>query len=245
MYQFKDEVHENVFFRFDKLWIENMNWALLPKSSKAILPVIAVHCNKDEIAFPSEQTIAILSGLTEKTVREGIKGLLGFPGFKLDHYVTKCGRRANKFMFIFPPEDEKGRCFFFNKSIIEGGNWRFLKPVSKALYPVMRHFANFDLEVYLQNHEYAYQIYHPDKDFKEFYKAREWDICGAEIPIMAEYANITRPSVYEALNDLTDKELIKPMAKSRWKVFLSPHRTYNKEFLNREIIRRYGEKNDL
>ena len=245
MYQFKDEVHENVFFRFDKLWVKNMNWALLPKSSKAVLPVIAVHCDKDEIAFPSEQTIAIQSGLTEKTVREGIKGLLGFPGFKLDHYITKRGRRANKFRFNFPPEDEEGRCFFFYKTIIEGGNWSLLKPVSKSLYPVMRHFAYFDLEVYLQKHKYAYQIYHPDKDFKKLYKTRQWDICGAEIPIMAKYANITRQSVYEALYDLTEKGLIKPMAKSRWKVFLSPNKTYTKESLNRKIIRRYGEKNDL
>ena len=141
MYQFSDDINRDVFFRFDKRWVENMNWALLPNSSQSILPIIASHCNESGGSFPSERTLAILSGRSDKTVRGGIQGLSGFPGFEVNSYITKRGRRAKKFRMTFPPKREKGRCFFFYKQIIEGGNWLKLKPASQALYPVMRHLG--------------------------------------------------------------------------------------------------------
>ena len=46
MYHFSDDINYDVFFRFDKKWIEDMNWAFIPKASKAVFPVIAAHCNE-------------------------------------------------------------------------------------------------------------------------------------------------------------------------------------------------------
>lgn len=246
MYQFSDDLNYDVFFRFDKRWIENMNWASLPKSSKAILPVIAVHSDAKGESFPSERTLAILSGCSDKTVREGIRGLIGFPGFNVDDYITKRGRRAKKFRLIFPPEGEEGRSFFFYKLLIEGGNWRLLNPASKALYPVMRHFAYFDKDLYLENEEGAADKYDP-MEFEEFYKARKWDCCEAETSILAEYSHITRPSVYGALKDLEEHSLIEKMGKndegvSQWKVFIKVPKYYKREFLNAGVARTYGKE---
>ena len=64
-------------------------------------------------AFPSEQTIAILSGLTDKVVREGIRGLDGFPGFSFEQYVTRRGRRSNKFQLEMLRNSERGAGFPF------------------------------------------------------------------------------------------------------------------------------------
>ena len=122
MYQFREKINYQQFFRFDKKLVENMNWALLPKSSKAVFPVIACHCNDKGESFPSERTIAIMSGRTDKTVRDGIKGLETFPGFKFTFYVTSRGRRAKRFYINQPSTDIKGRIFPFHKCIIEGGN---------------------------------------------------------------------------------------------------------------------------
>ena len=85
MFQFEELINRGLFFRFDKKWVEHMNWAALPKPSKGILPVIASHCNETGESFPSEETIAGLSGWTEKKVREGIQGLVGFPGFQFSY----------------------------------------------------------------------------------------------------------------------------------------------------------------
>lgn len=221
-----------------------MNWASIPKSSKAILPVIAAHCDDKGESFPSERTLAILSGRSDKTVREGIQGLIGFPGFSVENYITKRGRRAKRFIMTFPPEREEGRSFFFYKYLIEGGNWRLLKPVSQALYPVMRYFAYFDEEVYLANEEGAEDEYDP-MEFKEFYKARKWECCEAETTILAKYSHITRPSVYEALRDLGKYFLVEKMGKSdegvdQWKVFIRPPTYYKRDFLNMEVARTYG-----
>jgi hypothetical protein len=239
MYQFGEVLNRGLFFRFDKKWIENMNWALLPKSSKGVLPVIASHCDNLGQSFPSEQTIAALSGWTEKKVREGINGLVGFPGFELSHYTTKRGRRAKRYKMTFPHEREEGRSFFFHKIIIDGGNWHELKPVSQALYPVMRYFGYFDAEEYTLDETNEELI---SMDVPELYKIREWDLCEAEISIMAEYAGIKRPSVYTALADLAKNFLIEEAVNEQgartWKVYLIPPRHYKRGYLNKKIRKR-------
>jgi hypothetical protein len=138
-----------VFFRFDKEWIKNRHWAMLPKAAQAVLPVIAAHCNEVGESFPSEMTIAVMSGLREKAARAGIAALADLPGFRVSPYITNRGRRSKKFKIDFPPE-EHNRSFFFYKHVIEGGNWRLLKPVSQALYPVMRYYGYFDANVYME-----------------------------------------------------------------------------------------------
>jgi len=40
LYQFKDEIDLDGHFWFDKKLIENFNWAMLPKASKSVYPVI-------------------------------------------------------------------------------------------------------------------------------------------------------------------------------------------------------------
>ena len=244
MYQFKEGLNFDTFFRFDKKWIENMNWAMLPKASKAVLPVIAAHCNKAGESFPGERTIAILSGLTDKIARSGIQGLIGFPGFHLSHYITKQGRRSKRFTIEFPPEQEKDRYFFFHKRILEGGNWQQLKPVSQALYPVMRYFAYFDQDLYLELEESAEPSF-TESEFGEFYKNRRWDVCKAEIGIMEDRAGISRPSVYDAIKDLEDCFLIKDHGYDdegarRWIVYIIPPKRYTAGFLNKTIMKKYA-----
>jgi hypothetical protein len=150
MYQFKEGCNHKQFFWWGKRLIKNKNWALLSKSSKAVFPVIACHCNKKGEAYPNERTIAILSGLNDKSAREGIRGLEAFPDFKISHYLTKRGKRANKYYLKLPAANVKGRSFPFNKFILESGQWKEMKPTAKALYPVMRCFGFFNIDVYAE-----------------------------------------------------------------------------------------------
>ena len=143
MYQFNDNYNEKARFWFEKKLIDNKNWALLPKSSKAILPVIACHVNKQGIAFPSEQTIAILSGVSDKVVRQGIRSLEGFPSFKWNPYLTKRGKWSKNFHLKLPVQN-RGHAFPFHRVLLEYGIWRELIPTAKAIYPVMRYFSFFD-----------------------------------------------------------------------------------------------------
>jgi hypothetical protein len=147
MYQFKEEINSRQFFWWHKKLIKNMNWALLPKSSKAVFPVIACHANEKGEAFPSEQTIAILGGVSDKIAREGIRGLEEFPGFKLNYYISKRGKRAKKYSLKLLSNDDRGSAFPFFKFILEAGIWREMIPSAKALYPVMRFFGFFDIHL--------------------------------------------------------------------------------------------------
>jgi hypothetical protein len=128
------------FFKWDKNLIERKQWAALPLASKAIFPVIAVHNNKMGECWPGQKTIADLSGHSEKTVREGIRGLKerGFSGIKVTKY-KKQGMQwsSSHYYFGFPRAGEKGY-FPFHKSLITSMKWSRIKPSAKALYPVMR-----------------------------------------------------------------------------------------------------------
>jgi hypothetical protein len=226
MYQFKEDFNGDQHFWFDKKLIENMNWAMLPKSSKAIFPVIACHCNSKGVSFPGERTIAIMAGRTDKVVREGIQGLVGFPGFKMARYTTKQGRRAKRFHLKIPPI-QKGRSFPFHKQIIEGGNWSQLKPSAAALYPVMRYYGYYD---------------EPDEDVAfdgDPFADRKHDFCEAETSLMAKYAGITRNSIHQALDNLQDHFLIEPVDRGNgreWKVFLRPPKYYKRDYLNEKAM---------
>ena len=240
MFQFSEKINRDNYFRFDKNWIENMNWATLPLASKALLPAIAIHCNGKGEAYPGETTIAILSGLSNKTVRSGIKALLGFPGFNLSRYLTAQGRRAKKFKMEFPPANTTKRYFPFHQCILTGGNWMQLKSASQALYPVMRSYSFFDKELYSELEEEEFD----PMEFKEFYKNRKWDLCKAEVKTMALTAGITERAVYKSLKDLEEHSLIEDLNYDeencrRWKVYLIPPKYYKRAYLNREIMKRH------
>ncbi|MFC1798351.1 hypothetical protein ACFLZL_00905 [Thermodesulfobacteriota bacterium] len=238
MYQFDDDFNHKARFWFRKKLIKNMNWALLPKASKAIFPVIACHVNEHGIAFPSEQTIAILSGLTEKIVRNGIKGLEHFPSFEWKHYLTKRGRRSKKFCVKLPVENHRGKAFPFFRVVLEYGLWMKLSPTAKALYPVMRHFGFFEIDKYAEAENLEIDV----NDFDAVFPERPYDFCEAEFGVLAEFSGINRRSLPAAINSLEKNYLVETLSEDYgWKVFLkSKDDTYfNRDYLNQMIMKKY------
>lgn len=239
MFYFPDQVDWTRFFRFDKRWIENMHWARISPAAKAILPVIACHCDERGAAFPGEETIAALSGLTPKSVRQGIRrDLAGFPGFSWEYYLTRRGKRGKQFQIALPPKNERGRAFFFHRGIIDGGIWRKrnderdragLIPAAQALYPVLRYFARYEADK-------------DDSDLSEFderYADRRWELCFAEVNQLASYAGINRHSVTDALKSLQVNFLLERhengTGEKVWKVFIIPAKYWKAGYLNQKL----------
>jgi hypothetical protein len=244
IYEFKDELTDT-FFRFSTGLVREKLWAKLPPASKAIYPVIGVHCNAKGWAFPGQLTIAILSGRTPKTVRQGIKDLETLLlGFNAEPDVTSTGQRSYRY-HIKPPPKKPGASFFFHKKIIEGGNWLHLSPAAQALYPVLRTFGYFDLEAYDGSlpHEWL-----------ERYKDRQLDFVNMDIEVMAEYAGISERSLDSAMQSLLKHNLIAEVEETAefdsvydpefptWAVYVKPEYRYEAEDLNELVEKRYGGK---
>lgn len=246
MYHFTNDLARNSFFWFEKHLIRNLNWAALPKASKAIYPVIRSHCNKDGEAWPGEETISTLCGRTEKIVRNGIRSLEKFPGIRVETYMTKRGRRSKRFSCKIPGY-EKGKLFPFHKMIILGGNWSMLKPTAQALYPVMRCFGYNSVNEYKYNDiedagEEEYVEYDENNGWLNF-KDREYDFCEAEPRVLCEYAHIAPRSYSEAIADLQKHEMIKAIGGGKFMVYLRPPMMYKRDWLNRQTLKkRRGEK---
>lgn len=242
MYQFKEEMDYVGCFWFDKKLIENNTWRLLPKSSKSIYPTILYFRNRaSRLSFADQETLAIVSGLSEKTVSKGISGLKGIPNIKVIPYITKKGKRSNKYEITEPPI-EKGRAFPFKKVIFEGGNWSQLKPSAQALYPVMRTYGWFDLDMYADVKDIEVE----SNEFSSCYNARDFDFCNADLDVLAEYSGISYRSLESALYSLESRHLIERYTGNDdfrgWKVFLNPPQYYKRSYLNNQISNSFAHK---
>jgi hypothetical protein len=234
LYQFSEDLNHHAFFWFRKCLVENGNWAMLSTAAKAIYPVLACHTNKNGVSFPNENTIAALSGVTEKIVRQGVKDLEGFPGFHWESYVTKKGRRAKKFNLELPKEHNRGENFPFHQAILESGNWRELRPTGKALYIAMRYYGYFDLDEYAEREDVEYDL----EDLDGFFANRRYDFCEAEKYIMAKAAGINRTSVNAALCSLEHCHLADPLEdRYGWKIYLRDSGyIFKRSYLNERLM---------
>lgn len=229
MFHFPDEVNLDYFFRFDRRWIENMNWARISPAARAVLPVVAVHCDEQGRSFPGEEAIAALSGRTPKTARQGIRNLAGFPGFDWEYYLTRRGKRGKRFTLKLPPKGEKGRCFFFYRAIFDGGNWAQLTPAAQSVYPVLRYFSYFDRN----------EVEEPGESFDDDYLGREWELCGALQSEVSKYAGLSRHALPKAMDSLKKNFLVEPHdggnGEHLWKVFIIPPSHWKRAYLNSQL----------
>ncbi len=219
--------------------IENKNWALLPSSAKAVYPTIACYCDAKGNSFPGEQTIGILSGLSDKKVREGIRALDDLPSFTSQYYVTRRGNKSKKYHISFPPSNVKGASFPFHKHILESGIWQELKPTAKALYPAMRFFGFFDIDIY--NEVDAGNEYVELADFSEVYADRKYDYCCADKDQLVIHAGISNRSLYTALQDLKSNCLVFDVDNwNGWRVYIHPEEHFKRSYLNAKIKKSYN-----
>ncbi len=231
MYLFPDKVNYTNFFRMNRFLIMEKHWSNLPSASKSIYPVIGVHCDKNGVAFPSQETIGAIAGCTAKTVREGVKGLYGFPGLHVDHIVTRRGKRSNRYN-IKPASTEKAKAVWLYRAFFDGGNWRLLSSKAKAVYPVVLAFSVFYLDLY-------WELKGTDEeslDFNEFftdghYEQRDFDIAEPEVDVLAEYAGVSKRSTVEALEELEDKGFIAKEGQY-FKVYRLPVTIFKRDWIN-------------
>jgi hypothetical protein len=205
---------------------------MLPHASKAILPVIFSFDNGGKgQSWPSEITIAALSGLSRKIVRKAITELRAFPGFSYTWKMTQRGRQSKRFNFTLPSKEDND-IFFFHKIILSGGNWRMLKPISKAVYPVLRTFAAWDKEEAEEEEEI---IGNDDEEIREDYSRREFEYSEAGPGMIGKHTGISRARVFDALKDLVNCFLIEHSG-NRLRVYLTPPKYYKRDYLNEQLI---------
>lgn len=244
MFQWTPPSDNGGHFWFLKEWVENMNWAALSQSSQAVFPVLAIHADSSGLCFPGEDRIAALSGITEKTAREGLRGLDGFPAYSgFQFYKTGKGKRGRKYQLSLPrAKVDDGQAFPFHRIIVEGGNWAQLLPSAKALYVGMRYFGYFDEYLY---HEYQDENFSFCDDEGGVFGDRKCDFCCADYIRLARYAGIHRNQVGKVINNLIEHclaERIIDDGRELFKVYLRPPKYYKTSCLNEQLMSRRKSK---
>jgi hypothetical protein len=242
MYKFNGQLCERLFIKIPNIYFENMAWARLSTAGKAIYPVIRKFSNKEGICFPSQQTIAIVAGVTEKTVRNGLGSLKKFPGFSIEKYITQRGHYANRYKFesVSPKNSESisiGHPFF------NGGNWSQLTPSAKAIYPVLKHYKWWDLNLYADlEGDVAVPF-----ETKKCFKSRKFDFASPDISILAKISGINRKSVEIGLKSLIEVYFIEEIesigGQRTFKIFTTkPPKMLIPEYLNEMVQKRFQSK---
>ena len=236
MFSFSEDLRSNLFMKIPRSYIESGAWKNLSRASKAIYPVIYKHTNSKGSAFPSELTIAILAGVTEKTVREGLGGLDSFPGFKRSKYITPRGRFAYRYQLESCKKSVK--IFSISHAFFNGGNWSRLSPAAKAIYLVLKHFGWWDAEII--NHSLS-----SDEVFGSQYSDREYDLITSGRQAVSELSGISYRSIESAYQSLEDNYFIESFlheidGMETWKIYTQPPITFEPDFLNAEAKNRYG-----
>lgn len=239
IYQFTNNWLDNMdnFFYFNKNLVRTDIWANLGKCAKAIYPVIACHCDqkKGNKAFPSQLTIAILSGYKIPSVKNGIQELKNTSSME---FKVLPERHHNSYEIILPARQSTAK-FKFHKAIIDSGTWRELSPSAKALYPAMRTLSHFNPE---DLDEYAPEFDYEKFNFQdEVYSYRQYDFCTETKAELCRRAGIDRKSFETSLENLIEIGLVSPGTGDRgneyWKVNFYPIRNWKQDYLNEKVKR--------
>ena len=246
-YRFPEESSREIFFKFKKdiITAGNSLWRNLPLSSKSIYPVIGCHCNKKGESWPSQQTIADLAGVTRKTVREGIEGLLSIPWFRVENKITSRGMRNKKYII----EQDDSESFPFHKNILETGRWRGLSKYSNskaahAVYCVCRAYGFQDADMYFETE--GIEGYELQEFWEDVYPDREYDFLQADLDVIAEKAGVTLATAKKAMMALEKEFLLEwDETNNAYRVMLCPPMMYTREFLNQDLEDTQPEPTDL
>jgi hypothetical protein len=229
MPQFPQNLRDNLYFKIPRWHIEDGYWGNLPLASKSIYPAILKHADAQGTCFPSELKISQMAGVTEKTVRVGLKGLDDFPDFNRKPYINRIGHSAYRYKFKVMAEGVES--ISIKHGFINGGNWSRLTQCAQAIYPVLKCFCRWDYDLYTEYEEIDYEN-DDDSVSLDPYPLRKYDFIYPDNKNVAQLAGISIrsiPSAYQSLSDnyfmIEDERMIEGW--KTWRLFTLPPQTFN------------------
>lgn len=235
---FPDDVRGELFIRISGSYFKYKIWRNWPQATKAIIPVIMKHSNPGGYSFPGQTRIAIYSGITEKSVREGLNGLQNFQDFGIIKEFNRRGWKKNKYWIKPATKNEKG-AVFISHAFFNGGNWALLSPSAKSIYPVLKYCCYWEYDLYQEYEE----MDEPPSETYEVYRNRKYDFLCAEPEAIAEYAGISKKSISSAFQSLKNHFFIEPIGmvdgRETWKLFTQPPSIFN-AYMNKQAREKYN-----
>lgn len=221
-------------------------WAKLGLSEVAVLMVVLRHVDAIGVAFPSEERIAALAGLTRKTVRKATRGLENEGFLQSKKHITAAGNYRKKYYSgLLKSEGER---FRIHHKLFDCGLWRRMSPAAKKLYPVIRFFGKPcpSVDPFFES-SYGkdmcpYDV--PKEIWAEYLPWRKCDEFLGQRKVLGEFAGLSRRAVYTAIENLAFFKLFDYTDEidSTYRIWIDPPAYYPANDLNREICDKGGIK---
>lgn len=153
IYTFPWKPNPDAKFWLEKDWVFSGEYAELISAAQRLFPAIGIHWNwKTKIAYPSERTLAILTGMDVQTVRKGLRDLADKRPYG---FTIAKDKRRNVYEMFLPYQrpskengGEAGDNFPFHSWVIHSGIYRRLKPVEQLMLMGLKAYSRFDLNGY-------------------------------------------------------------------------------------------------
>ena len=243
-FQWPETVDNGLFFRMRRDIIDDLLWAGLPTASQAVYPTLLTFVSRHGLAYPSLRTLAIMSGVTEKTAGNGIRNLEGIPGFTKYLEYNRRGHPSYQYE-IKEPLADSDHSIIFRHAYFDGGNWCQVSPTGKAVFPVLKHLAWWKFYEYCELEDIEFR----EMEMINVFKDRDYDFMDAAEEHICQLAGICRRSLPGAFASLTENYLTEPLETEEgaklWKVFTVPQMYYKRDMLNEQTKNRYGERKIL
>ncbi len=204
----------------------------LSQAALAVYPVLCAQADfeKNNTFQVSQQNIAVWAGITDNTVRKGIRDLEA-AGLLSREKFTEGTRHfyVYKVDFLRKPaldrKQHRGGAVYFYTCIVDNGIWASVSLGAKALYLILRAEGKQDLDLYNDIERVTageYRDYEP-VEFEEYVRNRKWDVCNLSLAELGRTVGVGRLNVNAALGELERYGLTERVDK--WtKVYLRPRR---------------------
>ena len=221
------------FRPFPRSLITGGQWAKLPTSSHAILPVLFAYADKDGVVWRTAQTLAVIAGIDRfRTFPRGIYPLLNIgPEFPITRKPWKTRNGHWSYCYTLPLcRLEHGGMIPIRYALFEGGNWRQLLPSARSLYMAMR--ACGRAEEYGGDEDGNDDYITGEGMDKGAYARRRSEICRTSQCELMRLAGIKkRETFWACIRSLTKCGLCDPYDDEvgGWRVYLTPRKSFAEE----------------
>ena len=191
------------FYKLRKEWLtdEASPFRQVGHSSRSVFLHIAVHGDKDGIAFPGQGHIAKHTGLAVNTVKTSVERLMSRD--LLDR--QEVGQRpASHYRYIVEKPARRNDVIFIFKDLVMSAEWSRLTPAARSLYLAMR-------------------VQGTNNDFGDDHKAygkREIDYCASRQADLLRRSGVTRSKFGGLVRVLEESGIIRRHGDGSWAVRL-------------------------
>lgn len=222
-----NEVNWERFFLWSKDIIKSGLWSELSAPAKTVFPTIGAFRGNDGWCNPGHRKISQLSRCKDEQVRKAISELKDHEIIQTKWKKNKWGNTQLHFFIDCPAPEDTGKFFDFKNGLVKSEIWGNMLFESNSLYPVLRCYSYFNLELYYEIEKIDANLWNEDSMLKA-YSIRKYDFFDLDQDVFIEKCGFGSKRDFDrAFDDLLKNKVVKIVKYEDEQLFLIFKKPYS------------------